>query len=76
MVSLTPRVVSAFCAPIVSNMSHAHSDRKADAGTRGRDAAARARLEADLRLTMAQRLAKANDLCRQATMIAGAARRA
>lgn len=56
-------------------MSHAPPDREANAGARELDAAARARLEADLRLTMAQRLAKANDLCRQATMIAGAAKR-
>ena len=56
-------------------MSHAPPDREANAGARELDAAARARLEADLRLTMAQRLAKANDLCRQATMIAGVAKR-
>lgn len=37
------------------------------------EAAARARREADMRLTMAQRLEKRDALCRQLTAIAGAA---
>jgi hypothetical protein len=39
------------------------------------EAGSRARLEADLRLTMAQRLEQLDALCRQFTAIAGAARR-
>ncbi len=39
------------------------------------DAAARARLEADMRLTMAQRLAKRDALCQQLTAIARAVKR-